>query len=190
MTMQEQQEDRDSTAGQGQPRSEGSSVAPAGAPAASTSTAAPESTPSSPPQPQAQALPADDAEPGVATDDPEPDPKRTEMAKSVALAELMKPVAAATEDLYSTEPDKVKARAAIAEAYTKAYTELKAKYDAADTSFVRTAEDMAAKLDDWIDRLLEKPDGLVASALGHKQKPNNGQTALRTGLRQARGLPR
>jgi hypothetical protein len=187
MVMQEQQvqEEKDPTAGRGQPRSEGDSIAAAGSNAPSASTAAPELASASAgggPAPgdgdgTAQAGGGGDGE-NIPPADPKPDPLK-DVTRTVALADVMKPIAAATEDLHSKAPDKAKARDAITKAYAKAYPELLAKYHAADASFLRTAIDMKVALEDWIKRLLKKidPKGAVAAALAERAQVRSGLNA-------------
>src|SRR5215207_9545318 len=116
------QEEKDPTAGKGQPRSEGEGVARPGPDAGGAAA-----------QPGARTSAEADGDGGVGAggtnaaaaahapaDDPEPAEQLAEIAESVALAEVMKPVATATEDLYATAPDKVKARRAIVDDYANA----------------------------------------------------------------------
>ena len=130
----------------------------------------------------------------AAVDDPEPAEQLAEIAESVALAEVMKPVATATEDLYATAPDKVKARRAIVDDYAKALStppgDLLAKYEAAHRRFVRTAQDMAETLEDWIERLLTDAGGTsaVARALRERAQVRSRVAALTGGREAARLL--
>ena len=190
------QEEKDPTAGKGQPRSEGEGVARPGSDAGGAAA-----------QPRARTSAeaggdggggagagGNNAADAAAADDPEPAEQLAEIAESVALAEVMKPVATATEDLYATAPDKVKARRAIVDDYAKALStppgDLLAKYDAADRRFVRTAQDMAETLEGWIERLLTDAGGTsaVARALGERAQLRARLKALTGGRESARLL--
>jgi hypothetical protein len=190
------QEEKDPTAGKGQPRSEGEGVARPGSSAGGAAARQGAGT-------SAEAGGdggAGDAGNNVAAaaeapaDDPEPAAQLAEIAKSVALAEVMKPVATATEDLYATAPDKVKARRAIVDDYAKALStppaDLLAKYEAAHRRFVRTAQDMAETLEGWIERLLTDAGGTsaVARALGERAQLRARLKALTGGRESARLL--
>ncbi|MFL5164722.1 MAG: hypothetical protein ACJ8D8_00775, partial [Microvirga sp.] len=190
------QEEKDPTAGKGQPRSEGEGVARPGSDAGGAAA-----------QPRARTSAeaggdggggagagGNNAADAAAADDPEPAEQLAEIAESVALAEVMKPVATATEDLYATAPDKVKARRAIVDDYAKALStppgDLLAKYDAADRRFVRTAQDMAETLEGWIERLLTDAGGTsaVARALRERAQLRSRVAALTGGREGARLL--
>src|SRR4051794_6656668 len=188
------QEEKDPTAGKGQPRSEGEGVARPGSDAGGAAAEQRART-------SAEAGGAGDAAGNNAAapadapaDDPEPAEQLAEIAESVALAEVMKPVATATEDLYATAPDKVKARRAIVDDYAKALStppgDLLAKYEAAHRRFVRTAQDMAETLEGWIERLLKDAGGTsaVARALGERAQLRSRLAAL-TGGREGARLP-
>jgi hypothetical protein len=191
------QEEKDPTAGKGQPRSEGQGVARPGPDAGGA--AAQQGLRTS-----AEAGGDDGAGDGdagdagtnaaAAADDPEPADQLAEIAESVALAEVMKPVATATEDLYSTAPDKVKARRAIVDDYAKALStppgDLLAKYEVADRRFVRTAQDMADTLEGWIERLLTDAGGTsaVARALRERAQVRSRLASLTGGREGARLL--
>jgi hypothetical protein len=190
------QEEKDPTAGKGHPRSEGEDVARPG-PDAGGAAAQPRSRTSAEAGGDGgagaggnnAAAPAD-----APADDPEPAVELAEIAESVALAEVMKPVATATEDLYATAPDKVKARRAIVDDYAKALStppgDLLAKYEAADRRFVRTAQDMSETLEDWIERVLTDAGGTsaVAKALRERAQLRSRLTALTGGREAARLL--
>ena len=189
------QEEKDPTAGKGQPRSEGEGVARPGSDAGGAAA-----------QQRARTSAEAGADGGAGdagnnaaaadapADDPEPAAELAEIAESVALAEVMKPVATATEDLYATAPDKVKARRAIVDDYAKALStppgDLLAKYEAADRRFVRTAQDMAETLEGWIERLLKDAGGTsaVARALGERAQLRSRLAAL-TGGREGGAPP-
>jgi hypothetical protein len=104
----------------------------------------------------ADTTPAPAPQPGPApTDDADPPPALLAMAESVARADALKGVATATDDLYSTDPAKAKARTAIETGYAKAAAanpagDLRARYIAADRDFKRAAADIRPRLDDWI----------------------------------------
>src|SRR3954447_5205301 len=197
------QEEKDPTAGKGQPRSEGEGVARPGSDAGGA-----RAPPRGAPAPGGARTPGEaggdggggagaggnNAADAAAADDPEPAEQLAEIAESVALAEVMKPVATATEDLYATAPDKVKARRAIVDDYAKALStppgDLLAKYDAADRRFVRTAQDMAETLEGWIERLLTDAGGTsaVAKALRERAQLRARLKALTGGRESARLL--
>ena len=181
------QEEKDPTAGKGQPRSEGEGVARP-EPSAGGAAAEQRSRPSMSAEAGGDGGAGDGGNAAAAAaDDPEPADQLAEIAESVALAEVMKPVATATEDLYATAPDKVKARRAIVDDYAKALSippgDLLAKYEAADRRFVRTAQDMAEALEGWIERLLTDAGGTsaVARALGERAQVRSRLAALTGG---------
>src|SRR3954463_6443481 len=186
------QEEKDPTAGKGQPRSEGEGVARPGPDAGGAAAQPGARTPAEAGGDGGAGAGGNNA--AAAADDEAPDPKLTEIAKSVASAEVMKPVATATEDLYATAPDKVKARRAIVDDYAKALStppgDLLAKYDAADRRFVRTAQDMAETLEGWIERLLTDAGGTsaVARALRERAQLRSRVAALTGGREGARLL--
>jgi hypothetical protein len=84
-------------------------------------------------------------------DDPEAETKLWEMKRQRALADANKPIEPAAEAIWSTEPDKLKARTAIEAAYRKAARkgsdqdsegELHARYRRATDKFIDAAADM------------------------------------------------
>lgn len=96
------------------------------------------------------------------------------LAKSLALAEAMKPLEKPTADIYSQVPDKIAARAAIEKAYTDATAAggaLKIKFDEARKAFDRTASDMDRDgwLDSWIAGPLG-PKGVVRQLLAERKR--------------------
>lgn len=98
---------------------------------------------------------------------PTPEHILRELRLAAVKAELLKPVAAATEDLFSNEPAKAKAREAIKAAYAKVAGKspdgkLRADHKAADAQFRITAEDMAGRLDAWIAKFLAPGQPLYA----------------------------
>jgi hypothetical protein len=110
---------------------------------------------------------------------------------SLALAEAMKPVATATDELHSLDPDKKKAREKVVSDYRKAAAqdgELDVRFKAADAAFIRTAEDMAGLFDAWLDRMTDTAaDGAVAIAFRERQQVQERLDATR-GDRERRRL--
>ncbi|MDB5693511.1 MAG: hypothetical protein JWO81_2574 [Alphaproteobacteria bacterium] len=104
--------------------------------------------------------PAAPASPSPAPPPPSPESILREIKLAAVRAELLKPVGAATEDLFSIDPAKYKAREAIKSAYAKAAGtaaapgKLRLDYKAADAQFRLTAEDMVPRLDAWIAKYL------------------------------------
>ena len=189
------QEEKDPTAGKGQPRSEGEGVARPGSDAGGAAAQQRARTSAEAgADGGAGATPATMLAADAPADDPEPAAQLAQIAESVALAEVMKPVATATEDLYATAPDKVKARRAIVDDYAKALStppgDLLAKYEVAHRRFVRTAQDMAETLEGWIERLLKDAGGTsaVARALGERAQLRSRLAALTGGREGARLL--
>lgn len=138
-------------------------AAPATAPAAPSAPAA--AAPAGPapaaPAAPAAAAPAAPAPAAAAapTDDPPPDQVFADVTANLASSEALKPVATATEELYSGDPAKQAARDALQAAYAKAAGaaqggkpegDLHAKYAKADDKFQRAATDMKDRLAAWI----------------------------------------
>jgi hypothetical protein len=87
----------------------------------------------------------------VEADDPLPDSNIVAMKKQRALADANKPIEAATETIWSTDPDKIKARKAVEDSYRSAARrgtveetagELWIRYRKADDKFESAAADM------------------------------------------------
>jgi hypothetical protein len=90
------------------------------------------------------------------------------VAEGLALAEAMKPIEAASADVYSA--DKQKSRDALNAAYDKAVApdgELRLKFAKAHASFIRAAEDMAGRMEKWVDRLAV--DGTTGRKLNERK---------------------
>lgn len=94
---------------------------------------------------------AEKARLGREADDPEPDINIVEMKKQRALADATKPIEAATDAIWSMDPDKIKARKAVEDAYRTAARrgtaeetagELWLRYQKAEEKFKSAAADM------------------------------------------------
>jgi hypothetical protein len=93
--------------------------------------------------------PAPPPSPSPAPSAPVDDP-RLAIATQLALADAMKPIEAAVNDLYA--PERQATQAAIADKYAKAIAvdgDLRKKVDVASAKFDRAAADMLGRLDDW-----------------------------------------
>ena len=108
---------------------------------------------------ETQAKSEADGSPKQPTDDEEPPPELTLSEETQAKSEALKPLAPATDELFSRDPAKVAARKALEAAYAKAAAkpangnaggELRAKYDAADKKFIRAVNDTKGRLTEWI----------------------------------------
>lgn len=107
-------------------------------------------------------------------DDPDPPDAIATITENLFLADAMRGVATATEDLYSDAPDKVKAAKDIVDAYRAAWQadppgELRTKFNLADQNFVRTAGEMEGRFDAWLARLLAD-DGALDVVLGQRRQ--------------------
>lgn len=102
-------------------------------------------------------------------DDPVPDTNIVEMKEQRALADANKPIEAATETIWSTDPDKIKARKAVEDAYRTAARrgtaeetagELWIRYQKANDKFESAAADMlrSRPLDWKVDKDKEAED--------------------------------
>jgi hypothetical protein len=115
--------------------------------------------------------------PPTAPSPPSPSPADIfrEIKLAAVTAELLKPVAAATEDLISADPAKQKARDAIHSAYAKAAGttaspgRLRLDYLGAEDKFRIVADDMEPRLDAWIARWLA-PTGALHSLIKQRMK--------------------
>lgn len=85
------------------------------------------------------------------TDDPEPEQTLQAMKKQRALADANKPIESAVEAIWSMDPDKIKARESIEEAYGKVALkgkdrtspgELRARYERANDKFIEAGAAM------------------------------------------------
>lgn len=99
-------------------------------------------------------------------DDPEPDSRFKENALSAALADALKPIGPATDEIWSPDAARQQTRDALGKAYgkaTQADGPLGAKYAKAMASFAKAAGDLlsttgggTSKLDSWIAAYLDK----------------------------------
>lgn len=127
------------------------------------------------------------------TDDGRPKKQLFEMKRQRALADINKPIEPAAEAIWSMEPDKVKARAAVEEAYRKAARtgtdrdsegELRARYRAVDDKFNNAAADML-RVRDYPERSRARESGETAQLVRWIDTCLTGDNArVRTVLRQ------
>jgi hypothetical protein len=128
-------------------------------------------------------------------DDPLPHPDLVEIAQSAALAEALKGVSGALEDVLSSAPDKRDARNKLVADYARAAGErplgdLRRKYEDANTRFLNAATDMLRKaageksrLELWIENYLTTDDNSLRGLLiGYRQLRD--RLAARAGPRE------
>ena len=127
------------------------------------------------------------------TDDPRPGDALREMKRQRALADANKPIEAAVEAIWSTDPDKVKAREAVQEAYRKAARtgttlesegELRTRYNRANEKFVEAAHDLLRRRPDRTDdRLGSRLTTWIATYLPPADQASD-KAVVRSVLRQ------
>ena len=132
-------------------------------------------------------------------DDSEPDARFKEIALGAAVAEALKPIAPATEEIWSPDPARKQVRDALQKAYataTEAEGPLRVKYDAAMASFVRAATDLLSssgggksRLETWIAAYLDKGKPIHAlftarAVLVTRLKPRSGIRERKLGVKR------